>query len=119
MGGSSKEKGAAIAATAAGTQPSVMSFSIPDGGATIASQLQQGGLLNAIGNPGLLYKPVDVPILNTPADLRGWMLSNGMSYVDDAGKSISAPKSGGSPAPSTSKPTARTGTQPKINVGGR
>ena len=113
MGGSSKDKPAGTAAASPATQPQVMSFTMPDSGSTIASQLQQGGLLDAIGNPGLLYQPVSVPIINNPGQLQSWMLSQGMPFTDNELKTVNPPKAGSAVStPTTAKPSGGTTSTP-------
>lgn len=104
---------AAATASAAniGKQPDMMSFGSTDNSGLLAKQLQAGGLLGAVGNPASMYSPVSVPILDNPGELHKWMLSQGMSFLDNEGKNVNVPGKPGT-KPGTKPPIVTTGGQP-------
>lgn len=90
MGGSDKtQTPAASVATAAGSQPRMVSFGGDSG--ILAQQLAAGGLLGAVGNPSSFYQPVSVPLIENPAMLQAYMQSMGMPYQANDGSTVAAP----------------------------
>jgi hypothetical protein len=92
-----------------GKQPDMMTFGSTDNSGLLAQQLQAGGLLGAVGNPKSFYQPVASPILDNPGELHKWMLSQGMSFLDNTGKDTPVP----------GKPGSKPGVKPVVTTGGQ
>lgn len=79
----------------------------------LAQQLQAGGLLGAVGNPASFYKPVSMPLIETPGQLQTYLHSLGLPYQGADGKDVAPPTAtatGGTTPTTTTKPTTKPTT---------
>lgn len=74
MGGSSKKKVSDTTTTP--TQPIMATFGQSGVSPDVMSQLAAGGLMS-VAQPSDMYQTFQVPILRTPSDLDGYLLSIG------------------------------------------